>query len=387
MHILYHHRTLAKDGQDVHITEMIHAFRAAGHTVTVVAPRQRDNDAAESQPPATGLIPALKRLMPGFLYELAELAYSLRAYGKLKQACKTCQPDFIYERNNLFTLSGMWLARKTGLPLVLEVNAPLAQERLNHGNLKLFKLAKRLEDKVWRSADVVIPVTDVLADYVRQAGVAASAIEVMHNGINPDLFMGERVDCTDLKQNLGLTDKLVLGFTGFLRPWHRLDAVIELMAADQGRHNLHLLVICEGPGIVECELLAAKRGIQDQVTFAGRIERAALAPYINCFDIALQPAVTDYASPLKMFEYMALSKAIIAPNQANIREILTDNQDALLFDSENDSERQQALVRYIEDPALREKHGAAARQTLDDKGFYWSKNAERVIAKVKEIKR
>ena len=65
------------------------------------------------------------------------------------------------------------------------------------------------------------------------------------------------------------------------------------------------------------------------------MERDGLAAYISSFDIALQPEVTAYASPLKLFEYMALSRAIIAPDAPNIREILTHEVDALLFEPDN----------------------------------------------------
>ena len=65
-----------------------------------------------------------------------ELAYSLVAYRQLVKAAQDFQPDFIYERYNLFLLSGTLLKRKLGIPLLLEVNAPLVDERLrNSGGL------------------------------------------------------------------------------------------------------------------------------------------------------------------------------------------------------------------------------------------------------------
>jgi glycosyltransferase involved in cell wall biosynthesis len=88
----------------------------------------------------------------------------------------------------------------------------------------------------------------------------------------------------------------------------------------------------DGPARAAIESLTESLGIPDRVTVTGIIDRDEVARYVGVFDIALQPDVVEYASPLKLFEYMALGKAIIAPDRANIREILTHGRDALLFD-------------------------------------------------------
>lgn len=185
MKILYHHRVASKDGQDVHIEEMIAAMRRQGHEVVVVAP-----GAARSAEFGYdgGLAARVKRLLPGALYELLELGYSLHAYRRLARACAVHRPDALYERGNLFFLPGLWLRRRTGIPYILEVNAPLASERAIHGGLRLLALAQWSERLVWRGADLVLPVTEVLADVLRQAGVPDARILVVPNGVNRERF-------------------------------------------------------------------------------------------------------------------------------------------------------------------------------------------------------
>jgi hypothetical protein len=84
----------------------------------------------------------LRQALPKALYELLELAYSLLAYRRLSKAAKDFQPDVIYERYNLYLLAGVLLKRRLGIPLLLEVNAPLVFERSQHsGGLALPGLA------------------------------------------------------------------------------------------------------------------------------------------------------------------------------------------------------------------------------------------------------
>ena len=105
------------------------------------------------------MVDFVRKVLPGALGEIAELAYTIPAYWRLRRACRAFKPDFIYERCNLYYLAGTWLARATGLPFLLEVNAPLADERIRFGGLRLHGLAHRLENAVWRAADRVLPVT------------------------------------------------------------------------------------------------------------------------------------------------------------------------------------------------------------------------------------
>ena len=98
------------------------------------------------------------------------------------------------------------------------------------------------------------------------------------------------------------------------------------------------------------------------------------------FDIALQPASVPYASPLKLFEYMAAGKAIIAPDQPNIREVLEHRRTALLFDPVSPEAMWQGIETLVRDAALRARLGVAAREEVLRRDFTWAGNARRVVA-------
>ena len=157
MKILYHHRTASKDGQAVHIEEMIASMRKLGHEVRVVAPDMAEKSGGQMGG-GVGWVQRLRNHLPNAVYELMELAYTWVAYRRLRAAAEEFKPDVIYERYNLYLLAGLMLKKKLGIPLLLEVNAPLVQERSAHsGGLSLKRLARWAEGMAWRGADYVLP--------------------------------------------------------------------------------------------------------------------------------------------------------------------------------------------------------------------------------------
>ena len=382
MRILYHHRTASKDGQAVHIEEMVGALRAEGHEVLVVAPEIGDPGQMGDD---VGWVHRLKAALPKALYECLELAYSLHAYRKLKAAADGFNPDVIYERYNLYLLAGAMLKKRLDIPLLLEVNSPLVYERSRHsGGLSLPWLAKWAEGKAWRAADRVLPVTRVLGGYVMEYGVPAERIVVIPNGINRAHF--DSAPSPDMaKAKLGLQGRLVLGFTGFVRDWHGVDRVIAWMATADAPRNAHLLVVGDGPARQALEAQAGKLGLAAAVTFTGVVHRDAVPAHVAAFDVALQPAVTSYASPLKMMEYLVLGKAIVAPRTPNILEILDDGDNAAMFDENANGSLETVLTKVCRDTELRNRLSERARETIDRRQLTWIGNAQRVAALANEL--
>jgi glycosyltransferase involved in cell wall biosynthesis len=376
MKILYHHRIRSKDGQYVHLEELTRALRNLGHEIILVGPAaiEREEFGAEA-----GIVDTLKRNLPKFLYELMEFCYSFWVYLRLRAAIRHHRPDCIYERCNLFQVAGAWAKHAYKLPMLLEVNAPLLEERQKYGGLSLVALARWSQNYVWRAPDYLLPVTEVLAGYLRRADVPESKIVIIPNGVNLERF--ERtVDRAGAKKRLGIDGRLVLGFTGFVREWHGLERVIDLIAQMGEVSRAQLLLVGDGPARKALEDHARKLGVERSVTFTGIVPRDEVARYIAAFDVALQPAVVPYASPLKLFEYMILGCAIVAPAMPNLCEILVDGENALLFDADDPESFSAALSRISSDAGLRERLGKSAARTIIERKLTWENNARIVVS-------
>jgi glycosyltransferase involved in cell wall biosynthesis len=383
MKILFHHRIASTDGQFVHLSELTAALRKLGHDVRVVGPKIGTSGALGE---TNKLISRLKKAVPSALYEVLEFAYSAIATARLFKAAYKFSPDCIYERYNLHLHAGRFVAKRLKVPFLLEVNAPLTEERKVYGNLTLEKFATWSDRIIWNSADVTLPVTNVLADYLRNAGVPEKKIHVIHNGA--DLSQYEKQTRGDCRNRVlqGDTDSVVFGFVGFIRSWHGLSKVVDFI---ESKPDLRIKAIFVGDGNEEkiaLENQILKAGLSEKVHITGFVPRHEIPSYIGAFDVALQPASTLYSSPLKLFEYMAAGCAILAPATANIKEVLSHGSTGLLFDPENTSDMIRCFERLCTDEELRIMMGRRTKELCENFPYTWLNNAATVVSIIELIK-
>jgi glycosyltransferase involved in cell wall biosynthesis len=382
MKILYHHRIRSKDGQFVHLQELVHAFESLGHEVSLVGPQILESAAFGA---AGGFTDTLRKRLPSFVSELLETIYSLVALPRLLNQIRQKNPDFIYERFNLFFPIGAMVAKLKRIPYVVEINGPLFEERRDTMGISLKSLARWSQGYVWRSADLALPVTEVLAGYLERYGVDRRKLLVLHNGVEFNKFAN--ADGDSIRKKYGLDGKTVLGFTGFIRDWHRVDTVISAMGEGVLPSDTHLLLVGDGPELSSLVELAKRLNLEERVHFVGLVKRDEIQHYIAAFDIALQPAVTDYASPLKLIEYLAAGVAIVGPDTPNIRELLSHETNSLLFRPLDDASRVSCIARLSKDRSLRETLGKNAQQTISSLQLTWLQNARRIIDKVEGMRK
>src|SRR5262249_27222285 len=144
----------------------------------------------------------------------------------------------------------------------------------------------------------------------------SDGISVIPNGVDLEEFVVS-AGRGAARARFGLENALVIGFSGFIRPWHGLEWAIDALKTLPD--HVRLLVLGDGPARASLDGRVRERGVEARVTWAGRIAHDEMATTASAFDIALQPRAVSYASPLKLFEYMALALPVIAPDQPNIR--------------------------------------------------------------------
>jgi glycosyltransferase involved in cell wall biosynthesis len=146
----------------------------------------------------------------------------------------------------------------------------------------------------------------------------------------------------------------------------------------------------EEPDLARVKALAAERGCASRITFTGLIPPADVAARLRDTDVLILPnpasaISTSFTSPLKLFEYMASGRPIVASGLPSLREVLRDGENALLVEPGNAPALTAGIRRIKDDPALGER---LARQALADvQQFTWGRRAERLEALFADVVR
>ncbi len=388
--ILYHHRIRSEDGQAVHVRELIRALRAAGHEVVECALVPKAVPATEARANSAdaarngGLWESLS--LPRTAVEVLEILYARQGARMLTRAAGGFRPDFVYERHALHCDAGLRVARALGVPLLLEVNAPVCDEMTRLGLLRFRRRARRTERRVLGAADRVLSVTANLREMLLANGAPADRTVVIHNGVDVERF-GPAAHAAGRVRRAGMgasEGTFVLGFVGYMRAWHRLEMAVEVLARDALR-EVEFWLVGEGPALADVLGRARELGVADRVRSIGEVDADEVAEWVCAFDAALIPAINDYASPLKLFDSYAAGVATIAPRQPNIEEVLRHGETGLLFEAGSVADLERQIVALVSDRELARRLGAAGRRAVVDEDWTWAGNARRVIAAYESV--
>lgn len=393
---------LGRKGAAVHVRELVAAFVRADHSVIVAAPvttKSPWEDPAtlrapllqiEPRPESAAVVEELEafteslgvsRALPG---ELRRVLYDRQLVAELKRRFRTQPPDWVYERASLYSTAGVELADALDVPLLVEVNAPLALEQAAYRGSELAELAEAAERRTLSRADAILAVSTPLRDYAVSHGAESGRVHVVPNGVDARVFRPGIRDAA-LAARFGLNGGPVLGFVSGLRPWHGLEILPPLLERLVARHpDTCLVVVGDGPlrGKLEHDLRA--RGVTGNATFTGSLPHEEVAALIRHFDAALAPYPEPighafYFSPLKLFEYMACAVPVVGARIGQIAEVVCDGETGLLYPPGELDALTAACERLLADPSLRERLGRAAAEQVRSR-YTWDANAARAAA-------
>ena len=206
----------------------------------------------------------------------------------------------------------------------------------------------------------------------------------MPNGVNCQSF-SDGSDSGALRTILGLGERTVIGFVGWFRNWHGLDMLLQSFHdANLREQGGVLLLIGDGPFMPMLKEFVKTHDLQDSVVFTGPLPHEQVPAYLSLIDIAVQPAANEYCCPMKILEYMGMGKAIVAPRQENIEELVRDGQEAILFQRGDPQSMAEALCRLLSNPEETRAMGRRAREAIEEREYLWTANARRVVEMVRE---
>lgn len=307
----------------------------------------------------------------------------LRLYSEMKY-------DFIYERYSLWSIVGAKVSKKLKLPFLLEVNSPLVEEQKSYRRLELEPLARVIEDLNFHLADKIIAVSKGVKEYIVRRGVPESKVLVMPNGVDPQQFKPQKKGVKGrLFDHQSGRNRFVIGFVGSLKPWHGVrflaQAFQQLYSKDK---SYHLLIIGDGPERAYLEELAKQENLDGSVTILGAIRHEQIPELIGTMDVAVAPypeLENFYFSPLKLFEYMACGKPVVASASGQIKSIIRHKKEGLLVPPGDEVKLAEAIEAIRKNPELAHSLGKKAAEKIR-KNFAWQNNARKVITLVNKLR-
>jgi glycosyltransferase involved in cell wall biosynthesis len=319
--------------------------------------------------------------------------------------------SFIYQRFSLHNFSGSELARKLDVPVVLEFNGSEVWAAENWGTrLVLHDEALVAETAALLTADLVVTVSDTLADDLLRRGIPRDRVVVYPNCVNTDVFDPARFDAqylANLRKRYDIGhDALVVGFIGTFGQWHGVDFLAECISdlvRDESawleQNKIHFLLVGDGLKMPVVRQLIGSPPAGRYVTLTGLVPQAEAASYLACADILVSPHVPNrdgsrfFGSPTKLFEYMAMQKPIIAAALDQIEGVVSGRGASdltelpsgagepcgFLFEPGNARDFKERLRQVVRDmPAARQVANAARREVLNR--YTWKQHVNAIVA-------
>jgi glycosyltransferase involved in cell wall biosynthesis len=290
------------------------------------------------------------------------------------------RPDLLYERHSLFGWAGVELSQRFGIPLLLEVNAPLCREQAGYERFTLGETAERIETEVLQRADAIIAVSQWLKEWITSKGADERRVHVVPNGISIALFNASTC-CEDIRSRYGLVGKRVIGYLGSFQPWHDVDGL--LMAFHelyQDNPELRLLLVGNGPRRMGLETTVRRMGLESIAIFTGNVAHDLVPSFIGAMDIAVVPYRMKqdfYFSPLKLFECMVARRPTVAAALGQIEQIIEHGKTGWLYTPGDREKLADGIATLLSSSELASSIAEAARRKVLNE-FTWEATAARI---------
>ena len=304
-------------GASVHIQEVVRELRSIGHEVALYAVRSGKH------------VPDDLTDLELHLEAVADVEPAEREQAQAHAAERIVSrviadgADLVYERYSLFSTALADITTATGVPGILEVNAPLIDEQRRHRSLVDASGAEQALRRQVGAARVTVCVSDPVADWVRRrttdlpdASDIVDRIHTVPNGVSVRRIQPQPED----------PDRVVVTFVGTLKPWHGVADLIT--AAALARQSWSLRIIGDGPEMDSLRAQAGRLGVE--VDFRGAVAPQDIPAHVAGSAIGVAPypdlggGEQQYFSPMKVLEYLAAGLAVVASDVGQVPQLLED---------------------------------------------------------------
>lgn len=348
-------------GASVKIWDLAHNLANVGHQVVLFLPRYGFK---RQEAPFTIIeIPIID--LPG----LRMASFNLFLFIRLFVSRFPTRPDVVYLRRTTTVIPKIY-AKQTGARFFFEVNDDPYHLPETGADSWLSKLRNRISVRIdeWNlnAADRVFVISSEIARKIvnQNPRMPSDRLMLMPSGANMELFHPIEHNTAISAVSLDPSCPYV-GFVGTLLAHQGLEILIE--AAGQvltKRPDCRFLIIGEGPMKEVWRDMAAAKGLGHAFIFTGQIPYQAVPYWINAMDICLAPYRSDAGlrSPVKIFDYLACGRPVIASDLAGTTDLFADTDAVVRIEPESPEILARAILGLLDDPASRARMGEEGRR-------------------------
>jgi len=362
--IVYISRSIipSRTANSINVMKMCSTFASLGHEVILLAPWTKKleekgiDDIFEYYGVEKNFI--LNKLYSPNIKYMKKRIYSFRCLGQVKKI----EPDIVYGRDDMLAF---YLTQKNGFYTVFEKHEPFDNKGFNDYFFKKFINNKNIK--------MIVNSNELKKMYLKSCNIKDDSILVANNGTN--IIADKQIPSgIDIDKN-----KIQIGYVGSLFRGRGIDIIVEL-AKRIPEANFHII----GGKDKDLEYWQKQVNYKNLI-FHGFVEPKETYKYRNMCDILLAPYQSDnegnrsskYMSPIKLFEYMSSKRVIICSNFKVVYEALNDDC-AVLVDSSNIDEWENAVINLINDKNKREKLANKAYENFLE-NFTWKSRAQKIL--------
>lgn len=305
-------------------------------------------------------------------------------FGKTVLAHLTLHPDYdvVHYRNIWDGMAVAQNKKRFGYKTLFEVNGlPSIELKYHYPGLDSNLLSKIKEQEIatLHLSDAIICPSHVTRDYIASLGLDRKRVTVIPNGVSPSDFTPSPLPSRKARVP-------ILLYIGTLADWQGLDVVIRALPKILEQQPVQLRVVGRGRSR-QRKLLTKqiqKMGVEENVVVQPAVSHHEVPAVIAESDICLAPLglndrnVTQGACPIKVLEYMASSRPLIASNMPIVRELVREDVDGLLFSPNDPDDLARQVLTLLNDSELSNRLADSATERALTK-FTWHEAQKKLI--------
>jgi len=311
------------------------------------------------------------------------------------------KPTMVYQRASTGDWSGVEVARRLNIPLVVEYNGSEVWVSKNWGaKLNFHDEMILAEDSILKGADLVFAISRPLADELLSRGIQPKRVAWYPNCVDPAIFDPETINTSDLKAaraKLGAQDgDYVVTFIGTFGLWHGAEVLAHAITALSRneewvvKNRVRFAFIGDGKTKQQCmDLIRQDTVASARTVFTGLIPQNEAPRYLAASDAFVASHVQNadgskfFGSPTKLFEYMAMERPIVASALEQLAEVLHHEETAVLVPPGDVDGLAEGIRRIVEDRSLGMRISAAAREEVVRR-YTWKQHVKVMLDAVRQ---